>query len=145
MLLFSPSLPLWPEFSNFVLKLWERFSFEKGQIWFNLAIRVIYMLEIIKSGGMIKESRIWIRVLLVWRQKILIIFGWNLVILVIVHSASWLSAYSPILCLLYTSMTQLLTHSVAHSTKPSSRPQTNNQSSKMFLSLAVSWVKVVKN
>ena len=44
-----------------------------------------------------------------------------------------------------TSMTQLLTHSVAHSTKPVSRPKTNNQSIKKFLSLAVSWVKVVKN
>ena len=39
----------------------------------------------------------------------------------------------------HISMTQLLTHSVAHSTK------TNNQSIKKYFSLAVSWVKVVKN
>ena len=45
----------------------------------------------------------------------------------------------------YIRMTQLLTHSVAHSTRPSSRSKTNNQSLKKFLSLAVSWVKVVKN
>ena len=38
-----------------------------------------------------------------------------------------------------------VSHSVAHSTKPSSRPKTNNQSIKKILSLAVSWVKVVKN
>ena len=44
----------------------------------------------------------------------------------------------------YFSMTQLLTHSVAQP-KPSSMPKTNNQSNKKFLSLAVSWVKVVKN
>ena len=45
----------------------------------------------------------------------------------------------------YISMTSLLTHTVAHSTKPSFRPKTNNQPLKKFLSLAVSWVKVVKN
>ena len=32
--------------------------FEKGEIGFNMAIHVIYMLEMIKSGDMIKESRI---------------------------------------------------------------------------------------
>ena len=42
------------------------------------------------------------------------------------------------------SMTQLLTHTVAHSTRPSFRPKTNNQPTKKFLSLVVSWVKVVK-
>ena len=46
---------------------------------------------------------------------------------------------------LFGSMTQLLTHSVAHSTKPSSRPKTDNQCIKKFLSLALSWAKVVKN
>ena len=44
-----------------------------------------------------------------------------------------------------TSMTSLLTHIVAHSTRPSFRPKINNQPLKKFLSLAVSWVKVVKN
>ena len=43
------------------------------------------------------------------------------------------------------SMTSLLTHTVAHSTRPSFRPKTNNQPIKKFLSLAVSWVKFVKN
>ena len=43
------------------------------------------------------------------------------------------------------SMTSLLTHTVAHSTRPSFRLKTNNQPLKKFLSLAVSWVKVVKN
>ena len=43
------------------------------------------------------------------------------------------------------SMTTLLTHTVAHSTKPSFRPKTNNQPLKMFLSLALSRAKVVKN
>ena len=52
--------------------------------------------------------------------------------------------FHPTTCF-YFSMTQLLTHSVAHSTKPSSRPKTNNQPLKKFLSLAYSWVKVVKN
>ena len=42
-------------------------------------------------------------------------------------------------------MTSLLTHTVAHSTRPSFRPKTNNQPLKKFLSLAVSWVRVVKN
>ena len=46
---------------------------------------------------------------------------------------------------IYSSMTQLLTHTVANSTRPSFRPKTNNQSIKKFLSLGVSWVKVVKN
>ena len=45
----------------------------------------------------------------------------------------------------YVSMTTLLTHTVAHSTKPSFRPKTNNQTLKKFLSLALSWTKVVKN
>ena len=44
-----------------------------------------------------------------------------------------------------SSMTSLLTHTVAHSTRPSFRLKTNNQPLKKFLSLAVSWVKVVKN
>ena len=43
------------------------------------------------------------------------------------------------------SMTTLLTHTVAHSTKPSFRSKTNNQPLKKFLSLALSWTKVVKN
>ena len=43
------------------------------------------------------------------------------------------------------SMTTLLTHTVAHSTKPFSRPKTNNQPPKKFLSLSLSWTKVVKN
>ena len=60
------------------------------------------------------------------------------------HSAHQ-STYLFALCMVWASMTQLLTHSVAHSTKPSSRPKTNNQSIKKFLSLAVSCVKVVKN
>ena len=45
----------------------------------------------------------------------------------------------------FFSMTSLLTHTVAHSTRPSFRLKTNNQPLKKFLSLAVSWVKVVKN
>jgi hypothetical protein len=43
------------------------------------------------------------------------------------------------------SMTSFLTHTVAHSTRPSFRPKIYNQPLKKFLSLAVSWVKVVKN
>ena len=46
---------------------------------------------------------------------------------------------------IYDSMTFLLTHNVAHSTRHSFRPKTNNQPIKKFLSLAFSWVKVVKN
>ena len=42
-------------------------------------------------------------------------------------------------------MTSLLTHTVAHTTRPSLWPKTNNQPLKKFLSLVVSWVKVVKN
>ena len=42
-------------------------------------------------------------------------------------------------------MISLLTHTVAHSNRPSFRPKTNNQPLKKFLSLAISWVKVVKN
>ena len=45
----------------------------------------------------------------------------------------------------FISMTSLLTHTVAHSTTLSFRPKTNNQPIKKFLSLEVSWVKVVKN
>ena len=41
------------------------------------------------------------------------------------------------------SMTSLLMHTVAHSTRPSYRPKIDNQPLKK--SLAVSWVKVVKN
>ena len=42
------------------------------------------------------------------------------------------------------SMTSLLMHTVAHSTEPSFRPKINNQPLKKLLSLAFSWVKVVK-
>ena len=42
------------------------------------------------------------------------------------------------------SMTSLSTHTVAHCTRPSFRPIVNNQPLKKCLSLAVSWVKVVK-
>ena len=42
-------------------------------------------------------------------------------------------------------MTSLLTYTVAYSNKPSFRPKTNNQPLKKLVSLAVSWVKVVKN
>ena len=42
------------------------------------------------------------------------------------------------------SMTTLLTHTVAHSTKPSFMPKTNNQPPKKFLSVVLSWAKVVK-
>ena len=45
----------------------------------------------------------------------------------------------------YVSMTSLLTHTVVHSTTHSFRPKTNNQPLEKFLSLAVSWVKVVEN
>ena len=45
----------------------------------------------------------------------------------------------------YFSMTTLLTHTVAHSTKPSFRFKTNNQPLKKFLSLVLSWAKVIKN
>ena len=45
----------------------------------------------------------------------------------------------------FINMTSLLTHTVAHFTRPSFRPKSNNQPLKKFLSLAVSWVKVVKN
>ena len=41
--------------------------------------------------------------------------------------------------------TTLLTHTVAHSTKPSFMLKTNNQPHKKFLTLALSWAKVVKN
>ena len=51
----------------------------------------------------------------------------------------WIGSY---ICF---SMTSLLTHTFAHSTRPSFRLKTNNQPLKKFLSLAVSWVKVVKN
>ena len=47
--------------------------------------------------------------------------------------------------LVFISMTTLLMHTVAHSTKPSFMPKTNNQPHKKFLSLALSWAKVVKN
>jgi hypothetical protein len=46
---------------------------------------------------------------------------------------------------LTVSMTSLLTHNVAHSTRPSFRPKTNNQPITKSWSLAVSWVKVIKN
>ena len=46
---------------------------------------------------------------------------------------------------MHISITSLLTHTVAHSTGPSFRLKTNNQPFKKFLSLSVSWVKVVKN
>ena len=46
---------------------------------------------------------------------------------------------------MYFSMTSLLTQNVAHSTRHSFKPKTNNQPLKKFLSLAFSWVKVVKN
>ena len=49
------------------------------------------------------------------------------------------------LCHTHSSMSSLLTHTVAYSTRPSFRPKINNQSLKKFSSLAVSWVKVVKN
>ena len=42
------------------------------------------------------------------------------------------------------SMTSLLMHTVAHSTRPSFRSKTNNQPTKKFLSLEVTWVKGVK-
>ena len=47
------------------------------------------------------------------------------------------------LCIL-DSMTSLLTHTVPHSTRPSYRPKIDNQPLKKFVSLVVSWVKVVK-
>ena len=50
-----------------------------------------------------------------------------------------------VVMLTHISMTSLLTHTVAHSTRPSFKLKTNNQPLKKFLSLAVSWVKVVKN
>ena len=43
------------------------------------------------------------------------------------------------------SMTSLWTHTVAHFTWPFFRSKANNQPLEKFLSLAVSWVKVVKN
>ena len=46
---------------------------------------------------------------------------------------------------MYISLTSLLTHNVAYSTRHSFRPKINNQALKKFLSLAVSWIKVVKN
>ena len=52
---------------------------------------------------------------------------------------------APLCTALTISMTSLLTQTVAHSTRPYFRPKTNNQTLKKFLSLAVSWVKVVKN
>ena len=57
------------------------------------------------------------------------------------HFIVWLFAF----WCMYSSMTTLLTHTVAHSTKPSFMPKTNNQPPKKFLSLALSWAKVVKN
>jgi hypothetical protein len=48
-------------------------------------------------------------------------------------------------CCVLLSMTSLLTHTVSESTRPSLWPKTNNQPLKKFFSLAVSWVKVVKN
>ena len=46
---------------------------------------------------------------------------------------------------LWVSMTSLLMHTVVQSTRPSFRLKTTNQPLKKFLSLAVIWVKVVKN
>ena len=46
---------------------------------------------------------------------------------------------------MYSWSSLLLMHTVAHSTRPSFRHKTNNQLLKKFLSLAVSWVKVVNN
>ena len=54
-------------------------------------------------------------------------------------------SYKDLTLFMIISMTSLLTHNVAHSTRHSFRPKTNNQPIKKFLSLAVSWVKVVKN
>ena len=50
-----------------------------------------------------------------------------------------------LLCLTHSSMTSLLIHTVAQCTRPSCRPKINNKPLKKFLSLEVSWVKVVKN
>ena len=66
------------------------------------------------------------------------------------NMADWFINQSMIICMqykahTYLSMTSLLMHTIAHSTRPSFRPKTNNQLLKKFLSLAVSWVKVVKN
>ena len=55
------------------------------------------------------------------------------------------TTWQQFLWLLHSSMTTLLTHTVAHSTKPSFMPKANNQPPKKFLSLALSWTKVVKN
>ena len=77
----------------------------------------------------------------------------NLKVFLICHIFAYLSAkYCQITrgvfllySCIYISMTSLLTHTFAHSTRPSFRLKTNNQPLKKFLSLAVSWVKVVKN
>ena len=58
---------------------------------------------------------------------------------------SWANAQNDSPTKLCISMTSLLMHTVAHSTRPSFRLKINNQPLKKFLSLAVSWVKVVKN
>ena len=66
-------------------------------------------------------------------------------LLVICSSLKLLTGLLIYLTVTAISMTTLLTHTVAHSTKPSFRPKTNNQPLKKFLSLALSWAKVVKN
>ena len=65
-----------------------------------------------------------------------------------IEFATWNSNLESYLLCMTNSMTSLLTHIVAHSTtstRPFYRPKINHQHLKKFLSLAVSWVKVVKN
>ena len=58
---------------------------------------------------------------------------------------SWIWFLNSLLDLVKSfSMITLLTHTVAHSTKPSFLHKTNNHPLKKFLSLALSWAKVVK-
>jgi hypothetical protein len=91
-----------------------------------------------------------------WNGFLLVTFCWNMIVErfciiwgIYARFAKKMANTSKLIRSLITymvsSMTSLLTHTVAYSTRPSFRSKTNNQPLKKFLSLAVSWLKVVKN
>ena len=76
---------------------------------------------------------------------ILELIWYNLSLELLMRNCWRFLTHHDLICIACISMTSLLTHTVAHSTRHSFKPKTNNQTFKKFLSLAVSWVKVVKN
>ena len=113
-------------------------------IWFPFPIPCIHFTDFkIKP----ETEIIWMNLMKIWLLATnWLEMKWTMVVLSI--TPQWHSSYFFNICFLRKckdfSMTQLLTHTVAHSTRPSFRPKTNNQPNKKFLSLAVTWVKVVK-